>query len=71
MAAALKDFNCKLEILLFGGKGFTDEAAKDMAEALRHSNCKLKNLTIIGDFTKDGHRYLTDAGKDSNCKVAF
>ena len=70
-AAALKHSNCKLESLyLRSNNYFTDRAAKDFAAALEHSNCKLKKLWVTSDnFTKEGHQYLTDAGKHINCEV--
>ena len=82
-AAALKHSNCKLtkrKTLSFTGNAnkclnlrwnyFTDNAGKDFAAALKHSNCKLKWLNLnYNNFTKKGHQYLTDAGKQTNCEV--
>ena len=69
LAAALKHSNCKLESLVLRGD-FTNNAAKDFAAALKHSNCKLKWLDLrFNNFSKEGRQYLTDAGKQSNCKV--
>ena len=49
---------------------FTDNAAKDFAAALKHSNCKLELLYLDGnDFTKEGCQYVRDAGKQRNCEV--
>ena len=70
-AAALKHSNCKLKLLALSGNEFTDNTAKEFAAALEHSNCKLESLYLINDinFTAEGRQYLTDAGKQSNCKV--
>ncbi|XP_044177604.1 nucleotide-binding oligomerization domain-containing protein 1-like [Acropora millepora] len=62
----------KLKWLNLGGNFVTDNAAKDFAEALKHSNCKLESLFLSDNefkFTDKGLKYLTDAGKQSNCKV--
>ncbi|XP_044162945.1 nucleotide-binding oligomerization domain-containing protein 1-like [Acropora millepora] len=67
-AAALKHSNCKLE----SHNNFTDNAANDFAAALKHRSCKLESLYLLRhNFTKEGQQYLTDAGKQSNCKVYF
>ncbi|XP_044169599.1 NACHT, LRR and PYD domains-containing protein 3-like [Acropora millepora] len=70
-AAALMHSNCELKSLYLSDNKFTDNAAKDFAAAIKHSNCKLKSLYLIGNnFTAgEGRKYLTDAGKQSNCKV--
>ncbi|XP_074622184.1 uncharacterized protein LOC141880592 [Acropora palmata] len=70
-ASALKHNNCKLKSLDLTGNNLTDNAAKDFAAALKDSNyCKLESLVVFGnDFTEEGQQYLTDAGKQSNCKV--
>ena len=68
-ASALEHSNCKLKLLHLSLDTFTDNAAKDFATALKHSNCKLKSLFLIGKFTEEGRKYLTDAEKQSNCKV--
>ncbi|XP_044173456.1 nucleotide-binding oligomerization domain-containing protein 1-like [Acropora millepora] len=68
-AAGLKHSNCKLESLYLSGD-LTDNAAKDFAAALKHSNCKLESLYLVDiNFTEEGRRYITEAGKQSNCKV--
>ena len=69
--AALKHSNCKLKLLYLTGNNLTDNAAKDFAAALKDSNYrKLESLVVFGnDFTEEGQQYLTDAGKQSNCKV--
>ncbi|XP_044177893.1 nucleotide-binding oligomerization domain-containing protein 2-like [Acropora millepora] len=61
----------KLQSLDLSRNNFTDSAAKDFAAALKHSNCKLESLDLIliNNFTAEGRQYLTDAGKQSNCKV--
>ncbi|XP_044177584.1 protein NLRC5-like [Acropora millepora] len=62
----------KLESLDLRNNKFTDNAAKDFAAALQHSNCKLESLHLDlsqNNFTKKGRKYLTDAEKKSNCKV--
>ncbi|XP_067021041.1 NACHT, LRR and PYD domains-containing protein 12-like [Acropora muricata] len=71
LAAAIEHRNCKLKSLGLFGHLFTDNAAEDFAAALKHSNCKLKSLyfTCRINLTEEGRNYLTDAGKQSNCKV--
>jgi len=59
----------KLKKLMVNHNQLTDNAAKDFAAALKHSNCKLEKLFLFGSFTEEGRKYLTDAGKQSNCKV--
>ena len=70
-AAALMHSNCKLESLDLSYNKFTDNAAKDFAAALKHSNCKLEKLVLSKNFTAEGLQYLSDAGKQSNCKVVW
>ena len=70
-AAALEHSNCKLETLYLADN-FTDNAAKDFAAALTHSNCKLKELWLSRtNLTEEGCRYLTNAEKQSNCRVTL
>ena len=54
----MKHSNCKLEVLFLGGNKLTDNAAKDLSEALKHSNCKLEALNLaLNNFTKAGEKY--------------
>ena len=60
----------KLKSLDLGGKNFTDNAAKDFAAALKHSNCKLETLYLTGDnFTDNAAKDFAAALKHSNCKL--
>ena len=42
--------NCKLESLSLSDNKFTDNAAKDFAAALQHSNCKLESLHLCSFY---------------------
>ena len=46
MAEALEDSNYTLNSLLLGQNNVTDEGAEYLAEALKHSNCKLNSLDL-------------------------
>ena len=60
----------KLKWLKLGSNNFTDNAAKDFAAALRHSNCKLESLSLNGNnFTDNAAKDLGEALKHSNCKL--
>ncbi|XP_044168886.1 nucleotide-binding oligomerization domain-containing protein 2-like [Acropora millepora] len=64
----------KVKTLDLGGNNLTDNAAKDFAAALKHSNCKLEKLDLSQNnlnLTEEGYRYLTDAEKQSNCRVSL
>ncbi|XP_044177603.1 nucleotide-binding oligomerization domain-containing protein 2-like [Acropora millepora] len=62
----------KLKWLDLSGNNLTDNAANDFTSALKHNNCKLESLDVSYNKLTDnaeGRQYLTDAGKQSNCKV--
>ncbi|XP_074620060.1 uncharacterized protein LOC141878901 [Acropora palmata] len=62
--------NCKLERLYLIGNNFTDNAAKDFAEALEQSNCKLETLHLgNNNFTDNAAKDFAAALKRSNCKL--
>ena len=63
--------NCKLKELDLECNNFTDNAAKDFAAALKHSNWKMEELYLGHRFTKEGCQHLSDAAKQSNCRVTF
>ena len=50
---------------------FTDNAAKDFAAALKHSNCKLKSLYLDAQMFTDNAADFAAALKHSNCKLEF
>ena len=57
---SVKHGNCK----------FTDNAAKDFAAALKHSNCKLESLDLCGNnFTDNAAKDFAAALEHSNCKL--
>ena len=52
------------------GNNLTDNAAKDLAAALEHSNCKLEKLYLRGNnFTDNAAKDFAAALKHSNCKL--
>ncbi|XP_044177597.1 NACHT, LRR and PYD domains-containing protein 12-like [Acropora millepora] len=61
----------KLKSLNLGdNNGFTDNAAKDFAAALEHSNCKLESLELRNNqFTDNAAKDFAAALKHSNCKL--
>ncbi|XP_044175197.1 NACHT, LRR and PYD domains-containing protein 14-like [Acropora millepora] len=60
----------KLNCLNLGYNNFTSHAAKDLGEALKHSNCKLELLNLRGNNLGDnGAKDLAEALKHSNCKL--
>ncbi|XP_044177547.1 NACHT, LRR and PYD domains-containing protein 12-like [Acropora millepora] len=61
----------KLESLNLSYNQFTDNAAKDFAAALQHSNCKLESLYLMdhNEFTDNAAKDFAAALKHSNCKL--
>ena len=60
----------KLKWLRLGSNNFTENAAKDFAAALRHSNCKLEWLDLSNsNLTDNAAKDLGEALKHSNCKL--
>ena len=60
----------KLKWLKLNCNNFTDNAAKDFAAALKHSNCKLKSLVLFGNnFTDNAAKDFAAALMHSNCKL--
>ena len=61
---------CKIKWLKLTNNKFTDEVAEVFAAALTHDNCELERLDLSDNqFTEEGRQYLTNAGKQSRCKV--
>ena len=60
----------KLQSLDLCGNGFTDNAAKDFAAALKHSNCKLESLDLRNNnLTDNAAKDFAAALMHSNCKL--
>ncbi|XP_029209684.2 nucleotide-binding oligomerization domain-containing protein 1-like [Acropora millepora] len=60
----------KLKWLDLTNNNFTDNAAKDFAAALKHSNCKLESLVLFGNnFTDNAAKDFAAALMHSNCKL--
>ena len=59
----------KLKRLELSGNNFTDNAAKDFGAALKHSNCKLESLFLLGNFTDNAAKDFATALMHSNCKL--
>ena len=60
----------KLKCLNLYNINLTDNAAKDLGEALKHSNCKLESLYLsFNNFTDNAAKDLGEALKHSNCKL--
>ncbi|XP_044169602.1 NACHT, LRR and PYD domains-containing protein 14-like [Acropora millepora] len=60
----------KLKELIVTGNKLTDNAAKDFAAALEHSNCKLESLKLsINKLTDNAAKDFVAALKHSNCKL--
>ena len=60
----------KLKTVDLSNNNFTDNAAKDFAAALRHSNCKLESLDLFhNNLTDNAAKDLGEALKHSNCKL--
>ena len=59
----------KLKRLELSGNNFTDNAAKDFAAALQHSNCKLESLFLLDNFTDNAAKDFAAALTHSNCKL--
>ena len=59
----------KLKLLLSSNE-FTDNAAKEFAAALKHSNCKLESLDLSRNkFTNNAAKQFAAALQHSNCKL--
>ena len=62
------DRKSKLKWLVLCNNCLTDDAAKDLGEALKHSNCKLESLDLSNnDFTDKAAKDLGKALQHSNC----
>ena len=59
----------KLKWLDLSKNNLTDNAAKDLGEALKHNNCKLKLLLLNRIFTDNAAKDLGEALKHNNCKL--
>ena len=60
----------KLESLHLTYNELTDNAAKNLGEALKHSNCKLESLDLSDNkLTDNAAKDLGEALKHSNCKL--
>ena len=60
----------KLKRLHLRSNSFTDNAARDFAAALKHSNCKLETLDLgANNFTNNAAKDFAAALKHSNCKL--
>ena len=60
----------KLKWLYLSRNDFTSHAAKDLGEALKHSNCKLESLDLsYNKLTDNAAKDLGEALKHSNCKL--
>ncbi|XP_044177555.1 NACHT, LRR and PYD domains-containing protein 14-like [Acropora millepora] len=59
----------KLKRLELSGNNFTDNAAKDFAAALKHSNCRLESLFLLDNFTDNAAKDFAVALTHSNCKL--
>ena len=60
----------KLKCLNLGHNNLTSHAARDLGEALKHSNCKLEWLDLSSNnLTDNAAKDLGEALKHSNCKL--
>ncbi|XP_044175192.1 nucleotide-binding oligomerization domain-containing protein 1-like [Acropora millepora] len=60
----------KLKCLTLKDNKVTDNAAKDLGEALKHSNCKLESLNLrYNNLTDNAAKELAAALEHSNCKL--
>ena len=60
----------KLKRLYLSSNSFTDNAARDFAAALEHSNCKLETLYLgKNNFTDNAAKDFAAALEHSNCKL--
>ena len=59
----------KLKRLELSGNNFSDNAAKNFAAALKHSNCKLESLFLLDNFTDNAAKDFAAALKHSNCQL--
>ena len=65
---------CKLKCLNLSENMFTDNALKDLADALKRSNCGLERLNLSDNklkLTEEGRQCLINAGEESDCKIIF